>query len=184
MFVRDKILFYISDGPLEKATFIINRQGGLPHISYSLIKNSPRTKKMFHEFIVKCRALGHTLDIQHLVLDFELAVVKAYRHFFKDVTPRYCQFHFGQNINKKLRTFKGTPGYKDLHLCVSLSSLPADSVTESFLEVKKLIGSYSRSGKFIIAVPTTFGLDISQFCSAPFACRNMCFGIDEYFNLS
>ena len=35
-----------------------------------------------------------------------------------------------------------------------------------------------------IAVPTTFGLNISQFCSAPFACRNMCFGIDEYFNLS
>ena len=96
------------------------------------------------------------MDIKHLVLDFELAVVKAYRHFFKDVTPRYCQFHFGQNINKKLRTFKGTPGYKDLHLCVSLSSLPADSVTESFLEVKKLIGSYSRSGKFIKYLESTY----------------------------
>ena len=111
---------------------------------------------MFHELIVKCQALGHTLDIQHLVLDFELAVVKACRHFFKDVTPRYCQFHFGQNINKKLRTFKGTPGYKDLHLCVSLSSLPADSVTESFLEVKKLIGSNSRSGKFIKYLESTY----------------------------
>ena len=63
---------------------------------------------MFHEFIVKCRALGHTFDIQHLVLDFELAVVKASRHFFKDMTKMSNGVTCGQYKDKEEKTQKKT----------------------------------------------------------------------------
>ena len=58
--------------------------------------------------------------------------------------PRFCQFHYGQNLSKKLRKYIGSAVYKSLRLCIAFSSLPSDSVAESFLEIKKMAGEHGK----------------------------------------
>ena len=142
-----------------------DRNKNMPGVYFLLKrKDTPTYLKMFRELISKCDQLGHPLDIRKFVLDFEPAVLNACKFFFPNVSHRFCQFHYGQAVSKKLRGCRQMltrSDYNNLRMCISLSSLPTGSVYESFKEIKALLRGQAKG--FIKYMETTYITPRSKF---------------------
>ncbi|CAF0880244.1 unnamed protein product [Brachionus calyciflorus] len=59
-------------------------------------------QKAFTEFVSDAKDMGYTLQPKIIMIDFELAAIKAIRNVFPDCTTQGCYFHFIESIWKNI----------------------------------------------------------------------------------
>jgi hypothetical protein len=104
------------------------------------------------------------LNPQELTIDFEQAVMNAFKYHFPRIQISACFFHFGQNIYRKIVEIGLKVQYSEdenlksfVKKIIYLALLPIDKVDESFCDLCEFeVPEYEEMGKFLDYVTLTY----------------------------
>lgn len=87
--------------------------------------------------------MGNTLNPQHVMTDFEIAVINTVKIEFPEATHKCCLFHLGQNVWRKIQSCGLASRYardsefslRTRHMIAS-AYLPPEEITDAFAQLK------------------------------------------------